>query len=184
MIHALAQVDTDQIGPNTQVWQFAVILAGAHIGDHCNINCHTFIENDVVVGDDVTIKSGVYLWDGLRVSSKVFIGPNATFVNDRFPRSKAHLQSFPQTILEEGCSIGAGAVILDGIRIGSRALVGAGSVVTRDVPANGLVRGNPARLVGWVDEQGRPLRLVDDIWQSPDGQRFEDLPTNLDASDL
>jgi acetyltransferase-like isoleucine patch superfamily enzyme len=109
-----------------------------------------FIENDVVIGDRVTIKSGVQLWDGLRVADDVFIGPNATFSNDKYPRSKQH-QAPMATHLERGASIGAGAVVLPGVRIGARAMVGAGAVVTRDVPARAVVSGNPARIVGYAD---------------------------------
>lgn len=176
MIHPTAQIDTDQIGPNTTVWQFAVILEGAQIGDHCNINCHTFIEGDVIIGDNVTVKSGVFLWNGLRVGDRVFIGPNATFVNDPYPRSKQYLDQHELTTLESDCSIGAGAVILNGIQIGHHALVAAGSTVTRNVPPHGLVRGNPAQLVGWVDASGHPLRYTDGHWRSEDNQIYDQFP--------
>lgn len=129
-----------------------VILAQARIGRDCNINAHCFIENDVVLGDRVTVKCGVYLWDGLRVADDVFIGPNATFTNDRLPRSKQYPDSFPQTVIERGASIGAAAVILPGLTIGAGAMVGAGAVVTRDVPARALVVGSPARIVRYLDE--------------------------------
>lgn len=157
MIHPLADVQCSQIGENTRIWQFAVILAGARIGKDCNINCHTFIENDVVMGDRVTLKSGVYLWDGLRIADDVFIGPNATFVNDAYPRSKQYPSSFQQTIIEKGASIGANATILGGITIGEYALIAAGAVVTKNVPPYSLVVGNPARAVGKVDKEGNRL---------------------------
>lgn len=151
-IHPSADVKSQSIGEGTSVWQFVVILAQARIGRDCNINAHCFIENDVVLGDRVTVKCGVYLWDGLRVSDDVFIGPNATFTNDRLPRSKQYPDSFPQTVIERGASIGAAAVILPGLTIGAGAMVGAGAVVTRDVPARALVVGNPARIVRYLDE--------------------------------
>ncbi|QMV65342.1 acyltransferase [Pseudomonas berkeleyensis] len=151
-IHPSADVKSQLIGEGTTVWQFVVILAQARIGRDCNINAHCFIENDVVLGDRVTVKCGVYLWDGLRVADDVFIGPNATFTNDRLPRSKQYPDSFPQTVIERGASIGAGAVILPGLTIGAGAMVGAGAVVTRDVPARALVVGNPARIVRYLDE--------------------------------
>jgi acetyltransferase-like isoleucine patch superfamily enzyme len=151
-IHPLADVHSEQIGEGTTVWQYVVILAQARIGRECNINAHCLIENDVVVGDRVTVKCGVYLWDGLRVADDVFIGPNATFTNDRLPRSKQYPESFPQTIIEQGASIGAAAVILPGITIGAGAMVGAGAVVTRDVPAHALVVGNPARVVRYLGD--------------------------------
>jgi acetyltransferase-like isoleucine patch superfamily enzyme len=151
-IHPLADVQSTQIGPTTAVWQFCVVLKGAVIGDNCNINAHCLVENDVVIGDNVTVKCGVYLWDGLRVGDDVFIGPNVTFTNDRYPRSKQYPDSFPQTVVEHHASIGAGAVILPGVTIGHHALVGAGAVVTRDVPPYALVAGHPARIVRMLDE--------------------------------
>lgn len=154
-IHPLADVATDQIGEETRIWQYAVILKGAVIGQQCNINCHTFIEDKVRVGNKVTVKSGVYLWNGLQVEDNVFIGPNVTFTNDRYPRSRQYPDAFQETLLEKGCSIGAGSVILGGVTIGSYALVGAGSLVTRDVPPHALVMGSPARICGWVDEFGK-----------------------------
>lgn len=149
-IHELADVATHSIGGGTSVWQFVVILAGARIGSECNINAHVFIENDVVVGDRVTIKNGVQLWDGLRVGNDVFIGPNATFTNDRYPRSKKYPPEFLQTFVEDGASIGAGAVILPGLTIGAGAMVAAGAVVTKDVAPQSLVLGNPAKHVRFL----------------------------------
>ena len=146
-IHPLADVQSTQIGEGTIIWQFSVVLKGAIIGNNCNINCHTFIENDVIVGDNVTIKSGVYLWDGLRIANNVFVGPNVSFTNDRYPRSKQYPESFQQTCIEEGASIGANATILGGITIGKKAMIGAGSVVTKNVPANELWVGNPAKKI-------------------------------------
>jgi UDP-2-acetamido-3-amino-2,3-dideoxy-glucuronate N-acetyltransferase len=151
MIHALADVQTADIGVETRVWQFVVILAGARIGAQCNICANVLIEGDVVVGDRVTVKSGVQLWDGLRVADDVFIGPNATFANDLYPRSRQRPDQFLTTTLHQGASVGAGAVILPGVEIGARAIVGAGAVVTRSVPPNAIVVGNPARIVGYVD---------------------------------
>lgn len=151
LIHALSDVQTTAIGAGTRVWQYVVILPGAQIGQDCNICSHSLIENDVIIGDRVTVKSGVQLWDGLRVADDVFIGPNASFANDRFPRSKQTPAKFLQTVLEAGASIGAGSTILPGVTIGSQAMVAAGAVVTRAVPPNAIVVGNPARIVGYVD---------------------------------
>lgn len=156
-IHPLADVQTLSIGEHTTVWQYAVVLKGAIIGRNCNINCHTFIENDVVLGDNVTVKSGVFLWDGISAEDNVFIGPNATFTNDKYPRSKQYPPSFQRTNLKKGCSIGANATVLGGVIIGQFSIVGAASVVTKDVPAHALVVGNPARVVAWLDEQGNKL---------------------------
>jgi UDP-2-acetamido-3-amino-2,3-dideoxy-glucuronate N-acetyltransferase len=160
-IHALADVQTQNIGQNTKFWQFVVVLAGARIGADCNVCSHCFIENDVVIGDRVTIKNGVQLWDGLRVGDDVFIGPNVTFSNDKFPRSKKHQAEVVRTEVEPGASLGAGATILPGLRIGRNAMVGAGAVVTRSVPPNAIVTGNPARIAGYVEAQGLD-RAVDD----------------------
>jgi UDP-2-acetamido-3-amino-2,3-dideoxy-glucuronate N-acetyltransferase len=145
-IHERALVETDRIGPGTRIWAFAHVMAGAVIGAECNICDHTYIEGDVVIGDRVTVKSGVFLWDGLRVEDDVFIGPQATFTNDLMPRSRQPFQ-LRGTTLSRGASIGAGAVILPGVTIGERAMVGAGAVVTKDVPADAVVVGNPARVV-------------------------------------
>jgi len=150
-IHTLADVDSTTIGDGSRIWQFVVILSGAKIGQDCNICSHSLIENDVIIGDRVTVKSGVQLWDGLRVGDDVFIGPNASFANDRFPRSKKTPEKFLQTTVERGASIGAGAIILPGVIIGRNAMVGAGAVVTRSVPPNAIVVGNPAKIVGYVE---------------------------------
>lgn len=150
-IHPLSDVQTTAIGSGTRLWQFVVVLPGAQIGQDCNICSHCLIENDVVVGDRVTVKSGVQLWDGLRVGADVFIGPNVSFTNDRFPRSQKKPEKFLVTTIGEGASIGAGAVILPGVIIGSKAMVAAGAVVTRSVPPNAVVVGNPAKIVGYVD---------------------------------
>lgn len=143
-IHPLSDVQSRQIGQGTRIWQFAVVLPHAVIGNNCNICAHTLIENDVIIGNNVTVKSGVYLWDGLRVGHNVFIGPNATFTNDKHPRSRQYPDRFLQTTIADGASIGANATILPGISIGQNAMVGAGAVVTRDVPDYAVVFGNPA----------------------------------------
>jgi UDP-2-acetamido-3-amino-2,3-dideoxy-glucuronate N-acetyltransferase len=150
-IHALADVQSSMIGAGTRIWQYVVVLPQAQVGKECNICSHCLIENDVIVGDRVTVKSGVQLWDGLRVDSDVFIGPNVSFANDRFPRSKERPVRFLTTHLHTGASIGAGAVILPGLEIGAKAMIAAGAVVTRSVPANAIVVGNPAKIIGYVN---------------------------------
>lgn len=145
-IHPLADVGSSEIGEGTRIWQFAVILPGARIGRDCNICAHSFIEGGVVVGDRVTVKSGVFLWNGLVIEDDVFLGPNATFTNDAHPRSKER-KTYPVTTIKRGASIGAGAVILPGLTIGEGAMIGAGAVVTRNVPAGETWAGNPARLL-------------------------------------
>ena len=158
--HPSALVETQNIGDNTRVWAFAHVLPGAQIGADCNICDHVFIENDVIIGDRVTIKCGVQLWDGLRIEDDVFIGPNATFTNDLFPRSKRYPEEFTKTLIQKGASIGANATILAGNTVGQNAMVGAGSVVTRSVPPNAIVIGNPARITGYVSTTKAPLMAL------------------------
>lgn len=149
-IHQLADVQSTKIGADTTVWQYSVILAGAEIGANCNICAHTFIENDVVIGDNVTVKCGVFIWDGTRVEDDVFLGPNATLTNDIMPRSKLYPSTFRGITIRKGASVGANATILPGITIGRDAMVGAGAVVTRDVPDSAIVTGNPARITRYI----------------------------------
>jgi acetyltransferase-like isoleucine patch superfamily enzyme len=173
-IHPLADVQTPNIGQGTTVWQFAIILKGAVIGANCNINCHTFIENLVKIGNNVTVKSGVYLWDGIDVADNVFIGPNATFTNDKYPRSKRYPEAFQQTKLKKGSSIGANATILGGVTVGDYAIIAAGSLVTKDVPPYSLVKGSPAKIVAWLDEQGNKLNETEDgIIINTAGEKFK-----------
>lgn len=141
MIHELSEVQSKDIGYGTNIWQFCVVLQGAKIGSNCNIASHCFIENDVVIGDRVTVKCGVQIWDGMRVEDDVFIGPNATFCNDRHPKSRKREWKLEGVRICKGASIGANATILPGVTIGENAMVGAGSVVTRDVPAGMTVMG-------------------------------------------
>ncbi|MNM97698.1 dTDP-3-amino-3,6-dideoxy-alpha-D-galactopyranose 3-N-acetyltransferase [compost metagenome] len=151
-IHPLADVSSELIGQGTKVWQFVVVLPGAQIGRDCNICAHALIEGDVIIGDRVTVKSGVYLWDGTRIADDVFIGPNATFTNDPLPRSKAYPKVFQGITISKGASVGANATILPGVLIGEYAMVGAGAVVTRDVPPYAVVVGNPARVIRMIDK--------------------------------
>ena len=139
-IHPLSDVQSSNIGEGTRIWQYCVVLPGAKIGKNCNICSHCFIENDVVIGDNVTIKCGVQIWDGMRVEDNVFIGPNATFCNDRHPVS-GNSKSFKlePVIIRKGAMIGAGAVILPGVEIGVDAVIGAGARVLKNVRPSGKV---------------------------------------------
>ncbi|MEC3888283.1 WxcM-like domain-containing protein [Xanthomonas campestris] len=150
-VHPNALCESQAIGEGTRIWAFAHVLPGARIGKGCNICDGVFVENDVNVGDNVTIKCGVQLWDGLTLEDNVFVGPNATFTNDIRPRSKVYPDEFLRTTVEEGASIGANATILPGIHIGRNAMIGAGAVVTRSVPPNAIVVGNPAKIIGYAD---------------------------------
>ena len=139
--HKLSDVQSSEIGANTKIWQFCIILNGAVIGEDCNICSHVFIEADVKIGNRVTVKNGIFIYDGITIEDDVFLGPNVTFTNDKFPRSKKYPKGFPKTLICKGASIGGGAVILPGVTIGENAMVGAGSVVTKDVPPNTIVYG-------------------------------------------
>ena len=141
MIHALSDVQSSNIGENTNIWQFVVVLKGAVIGKNCNICANCFIENDVIVGDNVTVKCGVQLWDGITIEDDVFIGPNATFCNDKYPRSGNKEFLLLRTTVKKGASIGANATILPGVTIGEKAMIAAGAIVTKDVPPGVTVKG-------------------------------------------
>jgi acetyltransferase-like isoleucine patch superfamily enzyme len=151
-IHPQALVEPGaKIGARTRVWAFSHVLPGASVGSECNICDHVFIENDVLIGNRVTVKCGVQIWDGVQLEDDVFVGPNATFTNDPFPRSKRWPTRYSKTLVRRGASVGANATILPGLEIGEHSLVGAGAVVTRTVPANAIVVGNPARITGFID---------------------------------
>ena len=159
MIHHLAEVQTIDIGVGTTIWQFCVVLKNARIGSNCNINCNVFIENDVVIGNNVTIKSGVQVWDGIIIEDDVFIGPNVTFTNDLYPRSKQHLMEYHKITVKKGVSIGANSTIIAGVEVGEYAMIGAGSVLTKNVPPFTLWFGNPAKQKGFVTQLGEILDM-------------------------
>lgn len=151
MIHPLADVKSNNIGSDTNIWQFCVVMPDAVIGSNCNICANVVIENEVRIGDNVTVKSGVQIWDGVTIEDNVFIGPNVTFTNDRYPRSKNSDWKLESILIKAGASIGANSTILPGITIGENAMVGAGSVVTKDIPAGELWIGNPAKKYKDID---------------------------------
>lgn len=152
MIHKSSDCQSTHIGSNTNIWQFCVILPGAVIGQNCNICANVLIENDVKIGNFVTIKSGVQLWDGITLEDGVYVGPNATFTNDAFPRSKNKHFHLKRIVVKKGASIGANATIMPGITIGENALIGGGSVVIKDVPAGEVWVGNPARFLRKIND--------------------------------
>src|SRR5450830_660639 len=159
-VHSHALCESENIGKDTRVWAFAHILPGATLGSECNVCDNVFIENDVIIGDRVTLKCGVQVWDGITIEDDVFIGPNATFTNDLFPRSKVYPQTFARTIVRKGASLGANCTILPGLTIGTNAMIGAGAVVTRSIPPNAIVVGNPAKIIGYVD--AKPVDATQD----------------------
>lgn len=176
-IHPAAIVENDTIGRGTRIYAFVHILAGAVVGEDCNINDHCFVEGDVVLGDRVTVKCGNYLWDGLRVEDDAFLGPNVVFTNDARPRSKQYPEQFLGVRIGRGASIGANSTILGGVDVGDYAMVGMASVVTRAVPAHALVYGNPARQKGWVCRCGTKLEPVGaGRWKCPCGADFREDP--------
>lgn len=150
-VHEKGICESTQIGEGSRIWAFTHILPNAKLGKDCNVCDNVFIENDVIIGDRVTLKCGVQLWDGARIEDDVFIGPNVTFTNDRFPRSKQYPTEFKKTVIHKGASIGANATLLPGISVGQHAMVGAGAVVTQSVPPYAIVVGNPASIVGYVN---------------------------------
>lgn len=195
-IHEQGICESDDVGPRTRIWAFAHVLPGARIGADCNICDGVFIEGGAMVGDRVTIKPGVQLWDGVELEDDVFVGPNATFTNDPFPRSRAWLDEYPRTVVGSGASIGANATILPGIEVGRGAMVGAGAVVTRPVPPNAIVSGNPARIHGYADttassseptlaspEPGREMLGVSGVYLERFSE-FSDLRGRLTAGEL
>lgn len=149
-VHPSSDVKTKDIGDDTKIWQYCVVFPHARIGKNCNICANVLIENDVQIGNNVTVKSGVQLWDGVHLEDDVFIGPNVTFTNDIYPRSKEYPEKFERTVIKRGASIGANSTILPGITIGEYAMIGAGSVVTKDVPAFTLWYGNPAKQIRYI----------------------------------
>jgi acetyltransferase-like isoleucine patch superfamily enzyme len=179
--HSHALVETTDVGEGTTIWAFVHVLPGARIGAHCNICDHCFIESGVVIGDNVTLKCGIYLWKGVTIEDNVFLGPNVVFTNDLRPRSKNANFSLAPTLIKHGASLGANSTILAGVTIGRYALTGIGSVITRDVKDYALVYGNPARQHGWVDELGEKMHFNAEsgYWHSIQDNKYIESETGL-----
>lgn len=161
------------IGAGTRVWAFANVLGGAVVGSHCNICDGCFIEKGARIGNHVTLKNHVAVWDGVTLEDDVFVGAGAAFINDRMPRSnRSDAWTLEKIYVRKGATIGANATVLCGITIGEYAVVGAGAVVTRDVPAHAIVMGNPARVKGYACRCGRKL---DAAFRCTCGQHYTDL---------
>src|ERR1700683_813259 len=149
--HPAAICETPAVGAKTSTRAFAHVLPGARIGCECSICDHVFIDNEVVLGDRVTIGCGAAVGDGVRIEDDVVVGPGATFAHDAYPRSSVPRAEHADTVVRRGASLGANCTVMPGVTVGVDAMVGAGSVVTDDVPPFAIVAGNPARIVGYVD---------------------------------
>lgn len=180
-VHPSALVETADVGAGTTIWAFVHLLPGVRVGQQCNICDHCFAEAGVILGDNVTLKCGIYLWQGTTLEDDVFVGPNVVFTNDVHPRSKNKNYVLQPVIIRKGASLGANSTILAGTTVGRYALVGIGAVVTRDVPDYALVYGNPARQHGWVDETGEKLMAHSaGCWSSADGRYiYHETPSGL-----
>lgn len=182
-VHPNALVESEDIGPKTRIWAFAHVLKDVKIGEDCNLCDYVFVESGVTIGNRVTIKNGISLWEGLVIEDDVFLGPNAVFTNDMFPRSKRHSGNFLSTLLKQGASVGANATILCGITLGRYCLIGAGSVVTKSVPDFALVTGNPARFRYWVGKTGEKLEFDSSNFSvDSDGNRYKFIPDSMTGS--
>jgi UDP-2-acetamido-3-amino-2,3-dideoxy-glucuronate N-acetyltransferase len=160
IIHSSANIsDSCVIGSGTKVWVNSQIRENAIIGENCIIGKDTYIDQKVVIGNGVKIQNGVSVYYGVKIENIVFVGPNAVFTNDYYPRAFNDNWEVRETLVKEGASIGANATIICGTTLGKYCMVGAGSVVTKDVPDYGLVVGNPAHIIGYVCKCGRRAEL-------------------------
>lgn len=184
-VHPQALNESETVGEGTRIWAFAHVMPGATIGRHCNIGEGSFVEGRAILGDYVTVKNGVCIWDLVTCEDYVFLGPNAVLTNDPLPRShpefKGQSHKWQATLLREGATVGANATIVCGHTLGSWCYVGAGAVVTRDVPAHALVVGNPAQRIGWVCRCA--ARLADDLTCPGCGRAFAEKDDGLAPRD-
>jgi acetyltransferase-like isoleucine patch superfamily enzyme len=173
-IHSTADVsDKAIIGDDTSIWHHSQVREEAQIGRNCNIGKGVYIDAGVIIGDNVKIQNYVSVYHGVTLEDGVFVGPHVCFTNDMRPRAinpDGSLKAvddwvLSKTIIKKGSALGANATIRCGITIGEWSMVGSGSVVTRDIPNYGLVRGNPARLVGYVCPCGEKLIQKEDSKQ-------------------
>lgn len=150
--------DEAKIGSGTKIWINSQIRENAVIGKNCIISKDTYVDFDVEIGDGCKIQNGVSLYHGVTLEEGVFVGPNAAFTNDFYPRAfSGDNWDVCPTVIKKGASIGANATIVCGHTLGEYCMVGSGSVVTKDVPPYALVAGNPARVIGYVCECGHRL---------------------------
>jgi len=162
-VHESSYVDNNvRIGKGTKIWHFSHIQSGANIGQKCSIGQNVNIGNNVIIGDNCKIQNNVSVYEGVELEDFVFCGPSMVFTNIKIPRSEFPQRGseyYAKTLVKKSVSIGANATIVCGITIGQYALIGASAVVTKNVPPNALVVGNPAKIVGWVDKKGRRLNF-------------------------
>ncbi len=158
-VHPKGLCESTEVGKGTRVWAFAHVLAGAVIGEACNICDHAYVESGARLGNNVTVKNGVMIFELVTIEDDVFVGPGVVFTNDLRPRAankKSHDELLP-TLVQRGVTLGAGTVVVCGTTIGAHAFTAAGAVIVRDVPAHALMAGNPARAIGWVCECAEKL---------------------------
>jgi acetyltransferase-like isoleucine patch superfamily enzyme len=172
-VHPSALCESDDIGKDTRIWAFVHVLKKAKIGEECNLCDYTFVENDVIIGDRVTIKNGISVWDGVRIEDDVFLGPHCVLTNDLYPRSKVYHAENISTLFKKGSSIGANATIICGNVIGKYGMVGAGAVVTKDVPDFALVAGNPAKFMYWISKTGEKLNFINGFAEDSGGNKYK-----------
>jgi len=158
-IHKLADVESlASIGQGTQVWRFAHVMTGAKVGDDCILGNNVFVQDGVTIGNRVKIQNNVSVYKGVTLEDDVFCGPSCVFTNVRNPRAHVNRKdALSQTLVRKGATLGANCTIVCGVTIGEYAFVAAGSVVTKDVATQGLVVGNPARLVGYMCKCGETV---------------------------
>lgn len=157
-VHESSYIDENvEIGMGTKIWHFCHVQSGARIGKECVLGQNVNISNHVIIGNYVKIQNNVSVYGGVELEEGVFCGPSCVFTNDLTPRAKypKGREAYKKTLVKEGASIGANATIVCGHTIGKFAMIAAGAVVTKDVPDYALVAGVPARVIGWVDEEGR-----------------------------
>lgn len=191
MIHPTAEVESGAtIGSNAQIWHFTHVRAGAIIGSNCILGHSVYIDSGVVVGENVKLQNRVSVYRGVTIEDGVFVGPHATFTNDKYPRAITPEGSLATdsdwtastTLVKHGASIGAGAIILPGVTIGRWAMVAAGAVVSRDIPDHGLATGVPAVPVGYVCHCGKPMREESTHWTCDSCSKTFDLPAGSNSS--
>ncbi len=181
-IHESSYVEHDCIiGEGTKIWHFTHIMKDSVIGDNCNIGQNVVISPKVVLGKNVKVQNNVSIYTGVECEDDVFLGPSMVFTNITNPRSAIiRRNQYVKTLVKKGSSIGANATIICGNTLGEYCLIGAGAVVTKDVPPNALIVGNPGKQVGWVSEYGHRLKFDEkNLATCPESEKKYLLENNL-----